>query len=90
MKKIPKSYLQKRVAVTWEDPSGYINDDISEVKMAVCISEGTLVVLDEEKLILRTSVYPGSDVGDYTIIHPALVKSCLLLDSNGAKRSGKK
>ena len=79
MKKIPKSYRNKRVAVTWEDPSGYINDDISEVKMSVCISEGTLVVLDEAKLILRTSVYPGSQVGDYTIIHPALVKQCKAL-----------
>ena len=76
MKKIPKRFLQKRVAVTWVDPSGYINDDLSVVKMSVCISEGTLVVLDEEKLILRTSVYPGSDVGDYTIIHPSLVRKC--------------
>ena len=90
MKKIPKSYLNKRVAVTWEDPSGYINDDISEVKLSECVSEGLLVVLEDEKLILRTSLYTGSQVGDYTIIHPSLVKNCLLLDSNGAKRSGKK
>jgi hypothetical protein len=58
------------------DPSGYINSELSEVQLSECISEGTLVVLTEEKLILRTSVYPGSDVGDYTIIHPSLVRKC--------------
>jgi len=79
MKKIPKSYLNKRVAVTWVDPSGYINDDISEVKLSECVSEGLLVVLEDEKLILRTSLYTGSQVGDYTIIHPALVKQCKAL-----------
>ena len=90
MKKIPKSYINRRCSIIWNDPSGFINSELSEVQLSECISEGTLVVLTEDKLILRTSVYPGSDVGDYTIIHPALVKSCLLLDSNGAKRSGKK
>jgi hypothetical protein len=64
------------LSITWIDPSGYINDDISEVKLSECVSEGTLVVLDKEKLILRTSLYTGSEVGDYTIIHPALVKQC--------------
>ena len=76
MRKIPKSYLQKRVAVTWVDPSGYINDELTEVKLSECVSEGLLVVLEAEKLILRTSLYTGSQVGDYTIIHPALVKQC--------------
>jgi hypothetical protein len=79
MKKIPKSYLNKRVTVTWVDPSGYINDDISEVKLSECVSEGLLVVLEDGKLILRTSLYTGSRVGDYTIIHPALVKQCKAL-----------
>ena len=79
MKRIPKSYLQKRIAVTWVDPSGYINDDLSEVKLSECVSEGLLVVLEDEKLILRTSLYTGSQVGDYTIIHPALVKQCKAL-----------
>jgi len=76
VKRIPKSYLQKRVAVTWDDPSAYINEDLSEVKLSECISEGTLVVLDKERLILRTSLYTGSEVGDYTIIHPSLVRKC--------------
>ena len=90
MKRIPKSYINRRCSITWDDPSAFINDDLSEVKLSECVSEGTLVVLDKERLILRTSLYTGSQVGDYTIIHPSLVKSCLLLDSNGAKRSGKK
>ena len=74
MKKIPKRFLHSRISVLWNDPSGFINSELSEVQLSECISEGTLVMLTEDKLILRTSVYPGSDVGDYTIIHPALVK----------------
>ena len=76
MKRIPKRFLHSRISVWWMDPSGYINSELSEVQLSECISEGTLVVLTEEKLILRTSVYPGSDVGDYTIIHPSLVRKC--------------
>ena len=76
MKKIPKSYLQKRVAVTWVDPTGHIGSELSEVKLSECVSEGMLVVLEEEKLILRTSLYTGSQTGDYTIIHPSLVRKC--------------
>tara|TARA_R100001530_G_scaffold5520_1_gene6831 strand:- start:68 stop:307 length:240 start_codon:yes stop_codon:yes gene_type:complete len=79
MKKIPKSYINSRCQIVWDDPSGYINDDISEVKLSECVSEGLLVVLEDEKLILRTSLYTGSQVGDYTIIHPALVKQCKAL-----------
>jgi len=79
MKKIPKSYINRRCQIVWDDPSGYINDDISEVKLSECVSEGLLVVLEDEKLILRTSLYTGSQVGDYTIIHPALVKQCKAL-----------
>ena len=76
MKRIPKRFLHSRISVWWMDPSGYINSELSEVKLSECVSEGTLVVLDKERLILRTSVYPGSDVGDYTIIHPSLVRKC--------------
>ena len=74
MKKIPQSYLQKRVAVTWVDPTGHVGSDLSEVDLAECVSEGILVAIDNEKLILQTSIYTGSKCGDYTCIHPALVK----------------
>jgi len=74
MKKIPKSYLNKRVAVTWVDPTGHIGSELSEVDLAECISEGILVAMDDEKLILQTSIYTGSKCGDYTCIHPSLVR----------------
>ena len=76
MKRIPKRFLHSRISVWWMDPSGYINSELSEVKLSECVSEGTLVVLDKERLILRTSLYTGSQVGDYTIIHPSLVRKC--------------
>jgi len=33
-----------------------------------------LVAMDDEKLILQTSIYTGSKCGDYTCIHPSLVR----------------
>ena len=90
MKKIPKSYLQKRVQIIWDDPTGHIGSELSEVGLAECISEGILVAMDDEKLILQTSIYTGSKCGDYTCIHIGLVKNCLLLEPSGIKRSGKK
>lgn len=63
-----KSWIGKMVIVTWEDPSGFINSDLSEVKLSTCESMGILISFDAHRLILRTSKYEGSDVGDYTAI----------------------
>lgn len=68
MKKPLKSWVGKIVSVTWSDPSGYINSELSEVKLSVCVSIGTLISYDDEKVILRSSKYEGSDVGDYSIL----------------------
>jgi len=79
VKKIPKSYLGKRVQIVWDDPTGHIGVDLNEVALAECTSEGILVAMDDEKLILQTSIYTGSKCGDYTCIHRALVRKCLPL-----------
>ena len=68
MRRVPKSWIGKIVSVTWLDPSGFINADISEVKLSICVSVGTLISANEEVVILRTAKYIDSDVGDYSII----------------------
>lgn len=68
MRNAPKKWIGKIVAVTWLDPSGYINSDLSEVKLSPCVSIGILICADAEKVILRTSKYDDSNVGDYTVI----------------------
>ncbi len=64
----PKKWIGKNVSVTWSDPSGFINAELAEVKLSVCVSIGELISADEKAVILRTSKYHGSDVGDYCII----------------------
>ena len=69
MKKPPKTWIGKRISVTWLDPCGFVNSELSEVDVAECVSEGTLVSMDEKKLILRTAVYPkDKSFGDWSAI----------------------
>jgi|19_taG_2_1085344.scaffolds.fasta_scaffold333343_1 hypothetical protein len=58
----------KRVSVTWLDTQGFINNDLADVILAECKSEGVLLGFDSEKLVLRTALYTGTSTGDYTAI----------------------
>tara|TARA_R110002073_G_scaffold187652_3_gene346374 strand:+ start:121 stop:360 length:240 start_codon:yes stop_codon:yes gene_type:complete len=79
MKRIPAKYLTKRVAVTWIDPTGYINSDLKDVDVSECVSEGTLMSVNNRRLILRTAVYKDSDFGDYSAISMGCVEKVTLL-----------
>ena len=69
MKKPPKTWIGKRISVRWLDPCGFVNQELSEVDVAECVSEGTLISMDEKKLILRTAVYPkDKSFGDWSAI----------------------
>ena len=68
MKRPAKKWIGRSVRVYWRDPSGFINHDLSDVKLSHCVSIGELVQFDSVKVILRTSKYSGSDVGDYTVL----------------------
>ena len=77
MKKPPKTWIGKRVSVRWLDPCGFINQELSEVDVAECVSEGTLISMDEKKLILRTAVYPkDKNFGDWTAICLGAIVKC--------------
>lgn len=48
--------------------------DVSE-----CVSEGTLMSVNNRRLILRTAVYKDSDFGDYSAISMGCVEKVTLL-----------
>jgi len=79
MKRIPAKYLTKRCAVHWIDPTGYINSDLKDVDVSECVSEGTLVSVNNRRLILRTAVYKDSEFGDYSAISMGCVEKVTLL-----------
>ena len=73
MKKPPKTWIGER----WLDPCGFINQELSEVDVAECVSEGTLISMDDKKLILRTAVYPKDKTfGDWTAITLGAIVKC--------------
>ena len=77
MKKPPKTWIGKRISVTWLDPCGFVNEELSGVDVAECVSEGTLISMDERKLILRTAVYPkDKSFGDWTAICLGAIENC--------------
>jgi hypothetical protein len=77
MKKPPKTWIGKRISVRWLDPCGFVNSELSQVDVAECVSEGTLISMDERKLILRTAVYPkDKSFGDWTAITMGAIANC--------------
>ena len=80
MKTPPKTWRGERISVRWLDPCGFVNQELADVDVAECVSEGTLISLDDKKLILRTAVYPKDKTfGDWTAITlGAIVKSTRL------------
>ena len=65
---IKENLLGSRVRVTWIDSCGFINADLDEVALAECKSEGVVSVLDDEMIVLRSSIYTNSETGDYTAL----------------------
>ena len=65
--------LGKMVEVEWEDPSGYINENLRDVKLSKCTSWGLLKELKKNCIILQTSKYEDSESGDYTTINTGCI-----------------
>jgi len=68
-----KKLMGKMVEVEWEDPCGYIGEDLREVELAKCVSWGILKESKENSVILQTSKYEDSESGDYTIINTGCI-----------------
>jgi len=85
-----KSYLSviqdalkgSRVCVTWMDCQGYINQDLDEVMLAECKSEGVLVYMDNQMVVIRSAVYTDTETGDYTAIPVGCITEVKALGSD--------
>jgi len=73
MSEIRKKLIGKRLSVTWLDPTGGIGTELAEIKLAECVTEGKLVKVTSDSIVLASSIYTDSTVGDYTCIHKSLV-----------------
>ena len=64
--------LQTRISVTWDDPCGVINQPLADAFPASCWTEGRLVKVTPEYIVLASSQYADgrgeSVVGDYTAL----------------------
>ena len=63
-----KKLVGKMVEVDWKDPTGFVNENLREVKLSKCTSTGILREIKEDYVILQTSKYEDSESGDYTSI----------------------
>ena len=78
MTKLPP--VGSRVRVLWQDIVGYINQPLKDVKVADVWTEGKLVKVETEFLVIATSQYIDDEpadqtLGDYTAIPLGAVKS---------------
>ena len=55
------------VEAVWLDAVGYIGDELSEAKPAVCITIGRLVTVNSLSITLATSLYEDGS-GDFTVL----------------------
>jgi hypothetical protein len=72
-KRIPKKMIGRRLSITWVDPTGGIGAELNEMDLAECVSEGKLVKLDKKKLVLQSSIYTGTQCGDFTCLAVSLI-----------------
>jgi hypothetical protein len=78
MTKLPPT--GSRVRVLWQDIVGYINQPLKDAKVADVWTEGKLVKVEAEFLVIATSQYIDDEpadqtLGDYTAIPLGAVKS---------------
>ena len=78
--RIPK--VGRRVHVDWIDIIGLVNDGLSKATPAPCWSEGLLVRVEEDYIVLASSMYGelGDDpIGAYTVIVIGCIKQIRIL-----------
>ena len=78
--RIPK--LGRKVFVEWIDVVGLVNDTLSRAVPAPCWSEGLLVRVEEDFIVLASSMYSEMEddpIGDYTVIVIGCIKRIRVL-----------
>lgn len=79
---IQDSLKGSRVCVTWMDCQGFINQDLNEVTLAECKSEGVVADIDDQMVVIRSAVYTDTETGDYTAIPVGCITEVKVLSSD--------
>ena len=66
------------IEVKCVDPTGCINNDLSELHLTPCTTRGTVYKQSGNELVLWTSLYPDRE-GDATAIDVRSIESCRVL-----------
>jgi hypothetical protein len=75
-KRVPKGWVGKRVEVEWLDPAGYVQSELSKVKPCPCITNGILMAIKPDYIIVCSGHYP-EDEKDPTVDATAITKGCV-------------
>jgi len=76
-KRFPKCWVGKMVEVKWLDPAGYVQSELSKVKPYLCITNGILMAIKEDYIIVCSGHYP-EDEKDPTVDATAITKGCVM------------
>lgn len=74
--KIPKSWVGKKVEIEWLDPAGYVQCELSKVRPCTCITNGVLLSIEKEFIIVSSSQYP-EDTADPIVDATAITTGCV-------------
>ena len=75
--KLSKKHLGKYVVIEWVDPSTYNRVTLDRVVLTKCKINGKVIRVSPCSVILEHD--SCDELGDYTILHPALITSLEVL-----------
>ena len=67
------------VSVRYDDIAGYVNEALSNVKVAKATNEGVLIKKNKSVVIVQAGFYDKETFGDFTIIPTGCVTSIRVL-----------
>lgn len=76
-KRFPKCWVGKRVEVEWLDPAGFVQSELSKVKPFLCITNGVLLSIKDNYVIVCSGRYP-EDEKDPIVDATAITKGCVI------------
>tara|TARA_B100001964_G_C14045587_1_gene514636 strand:+ start:535 stop:801 length:267 start_codon:yes stop_codon:yes gene_type:complete len=74
--KFPKCWVGTRVEVQWLDPAGFVQSELSKVKPFICITNGILLAIKDDYIIMCSGHYP-EDEKDPIVDATAITKGCV-------------
>tara|TARA_R110002020_G_scaffold111306_3_gene256926 strand:- start:3002 stop:3268 length:267 start_codon:yes stop_codon:yes gene_type:complete len=76
-KRFPKCWVGRRVEVEWLDPAGFVQSELSKVKPFICITNGILLAIEKDYIIVCSGHYPDDDK-DPIVDATAITRGCVV------------